>query len=126
MGLPRNLDPADEAALVEQGMTPGMRFWSAPAAYQALKAGALPINPEPQEGELYWIWCRDAQEHWQPARFVFGHWTVVGHGIPWGRAGVKFWRGPLVPPEAPTPAQVEAVLGRRPVVHDAADLEATG
>lgn len=132
--LPRNLDrpvmragwsDADLAALREQGMTGGMVVADAPQL-PVVEWRHGEVNPEPIEGEFYWVWCRDAQQSWRPAQFLHGGWSVPGYGLPWGLAGVKLWRGPMVPPPEPTPSEVDAVLGPRAAVHDAGDLDVTG
>ena len=78
------------------------------------QGGVLPVNPEPQEGLDYWVWWRGAAatcEEWRPARFRHGSWWLVGEDEGHLPGDVKFWRGPMVPPEAPTPAQVDKALG---------------
>lgn len=157
--LPRSFDRVDEAALVEQGMTPGMvvgdgGFPTLAATLSRSDLDALrrelpnvglieerhlpppivrfhhgAINPEPQEGLDYWVWWRGAaatREEWRPARFRHGSWWLVGQDEGHLPGDVKFWRGPMVPPEAPTPAQVDAALGRKRLVHEVHDLEASG
>ena len=114
-------------ALPNVGIIGGLRrdrAFEAMAKAQALVG--LPINPEPIENLDYWVWVSREpydQAEWFPARYMGGSWWPT-----WRRGGlsanaVRFWRGPMVPPEAPTPAQVDA-LNRQ--VHDATDLEVSG
>ena len=123
--LPRSFDRVDEAALVDQGMTPGMVVSSlTQAELEAVMAQGpqpglivnrivshLPINPDPQEGLDYWVWLGlEDRMQWVPARFSGGAWYPAQ--VSWlARPQVKMWRGPMVPPEVPTPAQVDKALG---------------
>ena len=89
-----------------------------------LNFSGLAINPKPVVGEFYWLWAIfDGRDQWVPAVFYGDVWGVPGVGLPWSRTRVKLWRGPMLRPSVPMPAQL-AALNRQ--VHDATDLEVSG